>query len=55
VVNDLATDLSDPNGEIVQALGAGRPLIRERACLYPSLAGGGLVCRRILLFGPANP
>jgi len=50
VVNDLA----DAENGVARALASERPLIRERECLYPSLAGTGLVCRRVLLFGPRD-
>jgi hypothetical protein len=53
VVNDLATG-SDPDGSVVAALQAARPLVRERSCLYSSLPGTGLVCARIYLFGAAG-
>ncbi len=52
IVNDIATRMADPKNEVVDALERQRPLIGERPCLYPSLAGAGLVCERILLFGP---
>lgn len=50
VVNDLANG-PDPDGSVVAALKATRPLIRERPCLYAGLPGTGLVCARIYLFG----
>jgi hypothetical protein len=53
VVNDLANAQADPEGSVVAALKATRPLVRERPCLYPSLRGAGLVCTRIYLFGRA--
>ena len=53
VVNDLATG-PDPDGSVVAALKAARPLVRERPCLHSALPGTGLVCARIYLFGPAR-
>jgi hypothetical protein len=54
VVNDLAVRQTDPDGQVVAALKATRPLIRERPCLYPALPGAGLVCTRIYVFGGAG-
>lgn len=53
VVNDLATG-PDPDGRVVAALKAARPLVRERPCLYSDVPGTGLVCARIYLFGAAG-
>lgn len=53
VVNDLARE-TDPDGRVVAALKAARPLVRERPCLYWTLPGTGLVCARIYLFGAAG-
>ena len=53
VVNDLATGI-DPDGSVLAALKATRPLIRERPCLHSALPGTGLVCARIYLFGAAG-
>ena len=52
VVNDLATG-TDPDGSVVAALKAARPLVRERPCLHSAVPGTGLVCARIYLFGAA--
>jgi len=54
VVNDLATG-TDPDGSVVAALKATRPLVRERPCLHSAVPGTGLVCARIYLFGAAPP
>jgi len=53
VVNDLAAG-PDPDGRVVAALKAARPLVRERPCLHSELPGTGLVCARIYLFGPGG-
>ena len=53
VVNDLAAG-PDPDGSVVAALKAERPLVRERPCLHSAVPGTGLVCARIYLFGAAS-
>ena len=55
VVNDLAAGYSDPDGAVVEALRAQRPLVRERACLYPRVQGSKLLCSRVYVFGPVAP
>ena len=54
VLNDVARS-SDPGGRVVAALMSRRSLIRELPCSGDAAAGRGLVCSRMLLFGPAHP
>jgi hypothetical protein len=52
VLNDIATERTDPKGVALQFLSSRRALIRELPCSQESLLGLGLLCNRILLFGP---
>lgn len=54
VLNDVARS-SDPGGDVVAALMSRRSLIRELPCPGDPGSGRGLVCSRMLLFGPAHP
>jgi hypothetical protein len=54
VLNDVARS-SDPGGRVVAALMSRRSLIRELPCPGDPGSGRGLVCNRMLLFGPAHP
>jgi 4-amino-4-deoxy-L-arabinose transferase-like glycosyltransferase len=54
VLNDVARS-SDPGGGVVAALMSRRSLIRELPCPGDAARGRGLVCNRMLLFGPADP
>ena len=53
VLNDVARS-SDPEGRLVAALVSRRSLIRELPCPGDAGSGRGLVCNRMLLFGPAH-
>jgi hypothetical protein len=54
VLNDVARS-NDPGGGVVAALTSRRSLIRELPCPGDAGSGRGLVCSRMLLFGPARP
>lgn len=54
VLNEVARS-SDPGGRVVAALMSRRSLIRELPCPGDAGSGRGLVCNRMLLFGPAEP
>jgi hypothetical protein len=52
LVLNAAAAQTDPEGRVAQALHARRPLIREIPCPHADQPARGLVCSRMLLFGP---
>jgi len=55
VLNDLATNITDRGGKVVEALSARRLLLREIPCHPAAPPGSTLLCNRVLLFSAERP